>query len=1063
MELGILPFWFWNGELKKKELEWQMREYKDKGIQGLFIHGRFGLKVPYLSNAWFEKVKYVVEKAKDIGLDMWIYDEMNWPSGTAERQVLKKYPYLSQKYLELVILNVYGPLFTFLEASDDRYINTGNAKPIAAFACSMDEFDNGIKDLIDLTPNLSFDKVIPWEAPPGKWKLLYFLEKEADYYIDALDPESTNRFIELTHERYKEAVGKDFSTIVPGFYTDEPAMHYYHVGMDNYVIPWSNKMFKIFRERRGYDLKPNLVALFTHMGERTATIGYDFWRTLTEQYSETYFKRIRDWCDENNVIFTGHLLGEDWMRMHARCEGNIFKHLQHMHLTGVDHLYPVIGTEETPSEHVALKLASSAAHFYGSARLLCESMGGTYWDCTLERMKWIANWEYVLGVTIFNNHGYHYSIEGERKRDWPPSQFYHHTWWKYYNCFTKYMARLGHILSGGRHVANILMIYPINSTWTNYVPQRRDAIGNVIEQEFYYLTDTLLRLHFDYDYVDEDILSGAKIENGLIKIANEEYSVLVLPPMTHIKKTTFDKIKKFVRGGGHVIADTLLPAEFLETSNNNATKEVEAVFGLKPQKVLADFNDGTRFAIHKKDNVYVIQGKGLRTAGKSEDLSQILEGCIEPDVKISNKNIFYLHRVKDYHDIYFFVNTLQEDQGGVDISFQKIGQPELWDPVTGAINPLHVYHIEQDRLCIQLNFPATTSHLVIFKKGIETPYIAETNMSIEQFDGHTIRGHTNTNSAEVYAHVHTKKGKQIYKHKSKKTLPHISLGKEYKFDIEDDNVLCLSKWKMKVMDKWDNEKQIIKPDFNDKEWLDVTMGAWEMQLPFERDEACYPETLWYRAFFNMDHIPTAVHLLIDGFSGKKYRLYINGVELKGKGKRSKLDAEIRSVDIKPFVIAGRNVIAIKLIVTRRTDGILDLLKITGDFALAKQGEEYKIVKKRKKMKIGDWTKHGYPYYSGTGVYQKEIHLPAEYLNGKLFLCASCGEDVLELVVNDKQPVVIPWHPYRVDISNYAQPGKNKIILKVTNTLVNMLEAVQKESGLVLEPYIEHEHIYTLFV
>jgi hypothetical protein len=72
-------------------------------------------------------------------------------------------------------------------------------------------------------------------------------------------------------------------------------------------------------------------------------------------------------------------------------------------------------------------------------------MGGTYWDCTLERMKWIANWEYVLGVNLFNNHGYHYSIEGERKRDWPPSQFYHHTWWKYYNLFTTYMARLGHI------------------------------------------------------------------------------------------------------------------------------------------------------------------------------------------------------------------------------------------------------------------------------------------------------------------------------------------------------------------------------------------------------------------------------------------------------------------------------------------------------------------------------------------------------------------------------------------------------------------------------------------
>ncbi len=132
MEMGILPFWFWNGELKDKELEWQMKEYKDKGVEGVILHGRFGLKVPYLSKEWFQQVKYVVEKAKDIDLDIWVYDEMNWPSGTAERQVLKKYPYLTQKYLELVVLNVPGPLFTYLEATDSRYINTGDATPIVA-------------------------------------------------------------------------------------------------------------------------------------------------------------------------------------------------------------------------------------------------------------------------------------------------------------------------------------------------------------------------------------------------------------------------------------------------------------------------------------------------------------------------------------------------------------------------------------------------------------------------------------------------------------------------------------------------------------------------------------------------------------------------------------------------------------------------------------------------------------------------------------------------------------------------------------------------------------------
>ena len=717
-EMGILPFWFWNGEMDEKEMEWQLKEYKSKGILGTFIHGRFGESIGYLSDTWMERVKFAVKKAKEIGIDLWVYDEMNWPSGTAYREVPKKNPKLRQKYLELVPLMVDGPLFTFLEATDDRYVNTGNSKPIAAFACSDEEYQTEIKNLIDLTPNLSFNAVIPWEAPAGKWRLLYFLEKEIDYYIDALNPESTAEFINSTHNKYKKAVGNDFGKVVPGFYTDEPAMHYYHMGLDNLVIPWTNKMFKIFREKRGYDLKPYLPALYTSMGNITAKIRYDFWRTLTEQYSESYYKQIRDWCDANGVLFTGHLLGEEWLRVHARCEGNIFKHLKYLHVTGVDHLYPKIGSESEPDQHVALKLASSAAHYYGSTRLLCESMGGTYWDCSLERMKWIANWEYVLGVTIFNNHGYHYSIEGERKRDWPPSQFYHHTWWKYYDRFTTYMSRLGHILSGGKHIAKILMLYPINSIWTNYVPQARNDVGNVIEFDFNYLTDTLLKLHYDFDYTDEDIISEAKIENGKIKIADEEFELLLLPPLTHLKASAFDKIKEFVQSGGKVIADTLLPFELLEYDKDDASTKLTELFGQDSKVLLKNFSNGAEFGItHKnsKGDVYVIEGKGLNNEKRKKELNEVILKCIKPDVTINNEDVFYLHRQKDGFDIYFITNVLQEDKGEVEITFEKIGVPEIWNPNTGEIEKINVYVIKDERLSIKLDFPPSESHIIIIR------------------------------------------------------------------------------------------------------------------------------------------------------------------------------------------------------------------------------------------------------------------------------------------------------------------------------------------------------------
>jgi len=1066
MKMGILPFWFWNGELRNDELEWQMREYKDKGVEGIILHGRFGLKVPYLSKEWFEKVKFVVKKAKKIDLDIWVYDEMNWPSGTAERQVLKKYPHLSQKYLEMVVLNVQGPLFTFLEATDDRYINTGNSKPIAAYACSTEEFENGIENLIDLTPNLSFDAIIPWEAPPGDWRMLYFLEKEADYYIDALNPESTKRFLEITHEQYKNAVGDDFSTIVPGFYTDEPAMHYYHVGMNNYIIPWSKYMFKIFRERRGYDLKPYLPALFTQMGDKTAQIRHDFWSALTEQYSESYYQQIRDWCDENKVIFTGHLLGEEWMRMHARCEGNIFKHLKHMHLTGVDHLYPVIGSEKAPDQHVALKLASSAAHHFGSARLLCESMGGTYWDCSLERMKWIANWEYVLGVTIFNNHGYHYSIEGERKRDWPPSQFYHHTWWKYYRHFTEYMARLGHLLSGGKHVAKILILYPIDTYWTNYRPQESDQIGEVIEQDFNYLTDVLLRMHFDFDYSDEDILADAIIKDGKITIRDEAYELLILPPLTHLKSKTFKKLQEFVQNGGKIIASTLIPIELLGNNQVIDSAQITKLFGVEPKKLLQEFQNGANLNVLTESdskNVHIITGKGLFKERPQEKLRALIESCITPDITINNENVFYLHRVKDEFDLYFFVNTLQEDQGEVEITFEKNGIPELWNANTGKIEPINIFQNINSRLSIKLVFPRTESHVVIIRDEPVHEHVSESNLLIESAKDNTVTGYLMSESEDVLVKIKNDEKEQLHSAKKMSPLRPIGLGNKFSFHIEDDNVHCISKWKMKIAETSDKPELIIRPDYNDSDWLDVTLGAWEMQLPMERDPETYPEDLWYRTSFQMDYLPEDLSLLIDGLSGSEYQLYINGKNIKDQGSRSKLDAEIKSISINNYVTTGINHVVIKLTVNKRTDGILDLLRLTGNFSLSEKNGQYIISKPEDKLVAGDWTKQGYPYFSGTGVYETAIEISEEYCDGKLILETNCGEDVLSVIINDNEECVLPWHPYDLDITEMVQSGMNRIILKVTNTLINMIEAVQKESGILEEPVIEHYHKYFLNV
>jgi hypothetical protein len=430
-------------------------------------------------------------------------------------------------------------------------------------------------------------------------------------------------------------------------------------------------------------------------------------------------------------------------------------------------------------------------------------------------------------------------------------------------------------------------------------------------------------------------------------------------------------------------------------------------------------------------------------------------------VTISNEDIFYLHRQKDGYDIYFITNVLQEDKGEVELTFEKIGVPEIWNPNTGDIEKLNVYQIKDGRLSITLNFPPSESHIIIIRDEKPSSFITESNIKIESFDGNVISGFGNPLDKEVAVAV-LKNDEVVKLHSpAKKKLSEIKLGSKFSFSIEDDNVLCLSKWKMKIIENLDTAVNYADAKYKDQDWLDVTLGAWEMQLPQERDEETYPVTLWYRTSFEAEKLVKNMRLLIDGFSGSGYRLFINGKEVADKGRRSKLDAEIKEVDIDKFLIPGKNYVAVRLTVTRRTDGMLDLLKIVGDFSLKQKDVEFSINEKKNEIEIGDWTKQGFPFFSGTGIYETTFDLPKEYLDGKLFLKLNCGEDVAEVIINNSEPVVIPWNPYRIDITNLVKAGKNTIKIKITNTLINILEAVQKESGLFNEPVIEHSNNYNI--
>jgi alpha-L-rhamnosidase len=1064
-EFGILPFWFLNGELDPDEMRFQLRELADKRMRGVVLHGRYGLELPYLSDGYLDRIGLAAEEARTLGLSTWIYDEMNWPSGTADKRVLKARPDLAQRYIECISFEIQGPWFMCLTGEDSRYLDFERSDPVAAFATGQDG------TVVDLTPNLSFERVVPWEVPPGPWRLSYVVQKRADYYIDAMDPESTRMFLELGYAPYLRAAGNgDGSRPLVGFYSDEPAMHYYMSGGDNPVLPWTKNMFRRFRDRNGYELRPRLLDLFFDVRPDSARVRHDYFNTTTDFYTNAYYRQLREWCNAHGMVFTAHLLYEEWLRRMIRVEGNLFRHYENMDIVAVDHLYPVIGTRTSPDQHVALKVASSAAHQFGSPRVICESFGGIFMDATMQRMKWIADWEYVLGVTVLNPHGFHYTLEGNRKRDWPPSQFYQYPWWRHYGVFNDYVSRLSRTLSGGRHLARVAVLWPINAMFATYTPQQRNEVGDRIEDDFNALTDLLMRLHVDFDYLDEDVLARSELRDGAVHVGDEAYEVVVVPPMAHVRASTLDRLEELVGQGGGVLGGVLLPGRaFGPEGLSDVAARVRLLFGVDPAETRGSLGVEDGATVEARDDVRVAFVRAGRIAGRPtanvHSMAQaatvpparsvvdayrgVLARLLPPDVEIDNEELFSLRRTKDGREVVFVVNpTFEAQEAGVRV--HGAVEPHLWDPSTGADTIVAPSRLEGGWTSFHLRLPPVGSAFVVLDAP-SLPRVIASTFDVEAVERDAIVGTTRGNRAGASVDLGEGTVREIAA--AVEAPPaEVVLDGSWAFEAEGGNALVLEHWVATDEPDGGEASDYAGDAADESVWTPMVPGAWAYQLPAEPARG-YPIPVWFRIPFEADVVPLDAHLVLDGFAGENVRLFVNGTEIKDEPARAPFDSQMRIVDIARSLRAGRNVLAVRMDVGSATGGLLDRVKILGALGVEERDGRPVLVGPTTAVRPGPWTEQGYPFFSGTGHYRTTASLPAEIDGCRVAIRVPTRDDVVEVFVNGVCAGVRLWHPYQLDVTALVRPGDNEIEIRVSNTPANLLNAERRPSGLAGAPVL----------
>ena len=96
-EYNPVTMWFWNSTITKEGITKQMEEFREQGVYEFYIHPACYAEFEYLSDEYMELIKYVVAEAKRLDMKYWIYDEFEYPSGTAGGLLSRDYPELRQK------------------------------------------------------------------------------------------------------------------------------------------------------------------------------------------------------------------------------------------------------------------------------------------------------------------------------------------------------------------------------------------------------------------------------------------------------------------------------------------------------------------------------------------------------------------------------------------------------------------------------------------------------------------------------------------------------------------------------------------------------------------------------------------------------------------------------------------------------------------------------------------------------------------------------------------------------------------------------------------------------
>lgn len=464
-EFSPIPFWFFNDTFEEEKVRRQLADYVEKGVNGFVLHPRIGVpkEVPYLSEAYFEAVRFIVKTAAQLHMQVVLYDEGMYPSGSAAGQVVEADP----EYASRGIILLSG------EEAAAKLAAEPSAQVIATLADG---------------------RQIVYGFTHGTIRGIHFGEDDgepgAPKAADILNPAAVEEFIRLTHDRYYEELKEYFGSTVVAFFTDEPcalgrnAGHYreWTRGLEQELVAAGGRLEELEGLFEG-SVDPRVAAARGEKVTDNFTVAL-YRRLIKGKLREIFYARLSAWCQDHGIALIGH-----------PAESDDIEEALYFQIPGQDLIMRRVAPETgglLEFDSVQAKLSADIARHLGRRRNANECFGvcsrqGIPWYFTASDMKWYIDWLGLRGVNLFIPHAFYYSVEGKRKEERPPDVGPNAVWWKHYRRFSDYIKRLSWLMTDSMYHAGTAVLCDNNN-----VPYREIASFYENQMPFNYLPAALL-------------------------------------------------------------------------------------------------------------------------------------------------------------------------------------------------------------------------------------------------------------------------------------------------------------------------------------------------------------------------------------------------------------------------------------------------------------------------------------------------------------------------------------------------------------------------------------------